>query len=40
MIIFWVKTSDIWIEISPPIKCIFRDGPYNQEGFLSSDDEV
>ncbi|CAD8153093.1 unnamed protein product [Paramecium pentaurelia] len=35
-----INLHDYFIEVSPPIKCIFRDGPYNQEGFINSDDEV
>ncbi|CAK77711.1 unnamed protein product (macronuclear) [Paramecium tetraurelia] len=35
-----INLHDYFLEISPPIKSIFRDRPYNQEGFISSDDEV
>ncbi|CAD8074887.1 unnamed protein product [Paramecium sonneborni] len=35
-----INLHDYFIKVSPPIKCIFKDGPYNQEGFISSDDEV
>ncbi|CAD8158651.1 unnamed protein product [Paramecium octaurelia] len=35
-----INLHDYFVEIPPPIKRIFRDGPYNQEGFISSDDEV
>ncbi|CAD8070338.1 unnamed protein product [Paramecium sonneborni] len=35
-----INLHDYFIEASLPIKCIFRDKPYTQEGFISSDDEV
>lgn len=29
-----------FLDINPPIKRIFRNKPYNNEGFISSDEEI
>lgn len=31
---------NLFSDINPPIKRIFRNKPYNNEGFISSDDEI